>query len=162
MSALVLRPDGLWQGATRWPCSIGRSGITRDKHEGDGATPAGVWRVTAMLYRPDRLAPPVSWARPIAPGDLWSDDPADPDYNLPVRAPHPFSHEEMWRADALYDLILVTDWNAARVPRRGSAIFVHEWRGPDVPTEGCIALPRAALHVIAAGLEQGAPVVVGP
>jgi L,D-peptidoglycan transpeptidase YkuD (ErfK/YbiS/YcfS/YnhG family) len=50
-----------------------------------------VHRIVGMLYRPDRMAPPADWALPIGPGDLWSDDPEDPDYNLMVRAPHGFS-----------------------------------------------------------------------
>jgi len=161
VSRLELRSGGLWHRGTVRPCSIGRGGITRDKREGDGATPAGLWRITAMLYRPDRLGPPAAWARPLRPGDLWSDDPADPDYNRPVRAPHAFSHEELWRDDPLYDLILVTDWNAARVPGRGSAIFLHEWRGPGQPTEGCIALARPDLHALATRIGPGAEVLVG-
>ena len=33
---------GLRIAGRRLPCSIGRGGITTDKREGDGATPAGV------------------------------------------------------------------------------------------------------------------------
>lgn len=123
-------------------------------------TPAGLRQITGMLYRPDRIACPAPWAQPILPGDLWSDDPADPDYNLPVRAPHGFSHEDLCREDTLYDLVILTDWNAARVPGRGSAIFIHEWRGSQDPTEGCIALPRDVLHRLAPDLAPGVRVLV--
>ena len=130
----------------RLPCAIGRGGITRDKREGDGATPAGVHRIVGLLYRPDRMPRPVDWAVPIRPGDLWSDDPRDGDgYNTMVRVPHGFSHEVLRRADPLYDAVLITDWNWPRAEAgRGSAIFVHLWRGPRVPTQGCVAFPRAA------------------
>lgn len=120
------------------------------KREGDGATPRGVHRLVGMLYRPDRMARPADWALPIRPGDLWSDDPAHEDYNLMVRAPYPHSHEVLRRADPLYDLVILTDWNwPYAVPGRGSAIFIHQWRRPHYPTEGCIALARDDLRWIA-------------
>ncbi|QIE41105.1 L,D-transpeptidase family protein [Rhodobacteraceae bacterium SC52] len=131
-------------------CSIGRGGFTQNKREGDGATPIGTHRIVGLLWRPDRLARPANWAVPIRPVDLWSDDPADPDnYNLMVRAPYSFSHERLRRADPLYDMVLITDWNWPRAETgRGSAIFVHQWRKPRHPTEGCIAFSRETLNWI--------------
>jgi L,D-peptidoglycan transpeptidase YkuD (ErfK/YbiS/YcfS/YnhG family) len=92
----------------------------------------------------------VDWALPIGPFDLWSDDVRDPDYNLMVRAPHPFGHEKLRRADPLYDLILLTDWNWPRaIKGRGSAIFLHRWRRPGFPTAGCVAVdPQDLLWII--------------
>ena len=52
---LVLTPTGLRFAGRIWPCTIGRGGITTQKREGDGATPAGIHRITGMLFRPDRL-----------------------------------------------------------------------------------------------------------
>jgi L,D-peptidoglycan transpeptidase YkuD (ErfK/YbiS/YcfS/YnhG family) len=151
----------------RFPCTVGRGGIVpgRAKREGDGATPAGVHRFTGMLYRADRMARPADWAVPIRPFERWSDDPADPDYNLPVTgsfvAPHPFSSEAMRRADRLYDLVLLTDWNWPQAePGRGSAIFVHRWRGPGHATAGCIAFDPADLRWIAARLRTWSRLVV--
>lgn len=133
-----------------FPCSIGRGGLSDHKREGDGATPRGIHRLVGMLYRPDRMARPANWALPIRPGDLWSDDPGHEDYNLMVRAPYAHSHEVLRRADPLYDLVILTDWNwPSAVPGRGSAIFIHQWRGPHYPTEGCIALSRDDLRWIA-------------
>jgi L,D-peptidoglycan transpeptidase YkuD (ErfK/YbiS/YcfS/YnhG family) len=147
---LVLTPRGLRFMGRRWPCAIGRGGVTDAKREGDGATPRGVHRIVGLLYRPDRMARPVDWAVPIRPGDLWSDDPADPDYNLMVRAPHAHSHERLRRADPLYDLVILTDWNWPRAqPGRGSAIFLHAWRRPGYPTAGCVALDPRHLRRIA-------------
>lgn len=158
---LVLTPMGLRFLGRRLPCSIGRGGITTDKREGDGATPVGTHRIVGMLYRPDRMARPAEWARPIGPRDLWSDDGADPDYNHLVRAPHPFSHEHLRRADPLYDLVLITDWNWPRSEKgRGSAIFVHQWRKPHHPTEGCIALRRDHLLWVARRITPGARLIV--
>ncbi|WP_050932003.1 L,D-transpeptidase family protein [Aestuariivita boseongensis] len=147
---LVLTPMGLRFMGRVLPCSIGRGGLSERKKEGDGATPRGVHRLVGMLYRPDRMARPADWALPIRPSDLWSDDPSHEDYNLMVRAPYPHSHERLRRADPLYDLVILTDWNWPQaVPGLGSAIFIHQWRRPHFPTEGCIALSRDDLSWIA-------------
>jgi len=160
---MVLTPSGLrFQGRTM-PCSIGRGGLTGDKREGDGATPTGTHGLIGMLYRPDRIARPTDWAVPIRPGDLWSDDPKDPDYNLMVRAPHPFGHERLRRADRLYDLVILTDWNWPRAVRgRGSAIFLHRWRKPGHPTEGCIALAPDDLAWLALRIRFATRLIVPP
>lgn len=160
---LVLSPLGLLFRGRRYPCTIGRGGLSPAKREGDGVTPVGCHRITAMLYRPDRMAPPAPWARPIGPRDLWSDDPGLPDYNECVRAPYPGSHEVMRRADPLYDLVLVTNWNRpGAIPGRGSCIFVHQWRRPGYPTAGCVALRRDHLRRIARALSPGARLIVRP
>lgn len=160
---LVLTPLGLRFRGKHYPCTIGRGGLSARKREGDGATPAGVHRIVGMLYRPDRMARPADWAVPIRPGDLWSDDPAHEDYNLMVRAPYPHSHEALRRADPLYDLIVVTDWNWPYPVRgRGSCIFIHQWRRPGYPTAGCIGLRRDHLRAIAARLTCRSRLIVPP
>ena len=147
---LVVTPTHLRFMGRRFPCTVGRGGVTDAKREGDGATPRGIHRLVGMLYRPDRMARPADWALPIRPGDLWSDDPRDEDYNLMVRAPYTASHEALRRPDPLYDLILITDWNWPHaVPDRGSAIFIHRWRKPGHPTAGCIGLRPEDLRWIA-------------
>ena len=161
---LVLAPTGVRFGGRILPCSIGRGGITRNKTEGDGATPAGRHRITGIWFRPDRIA--ARWlppgARPIGPRDLWCDDPAHPAYNQPVRAPFRASHETLRRADPLYDLILTTDWNTPAMTGRGSAIFLHTWRRPGYPTAGCIAFARKDLLWIARNLTPRSAVIVRP
>ena len=148
---LVVTPTGVRFMGRRFACTIGRGGLTDNKVEGDMATPRGVHRVVGMMYRPDRMAKPAVWADAIRLGDLWSDDVRDDDYNHLVRVPHHFSHEAMRRADPMYDLILITDWNWPNATRgRGSAIFIHQWRGPGRPTAGCVAFRRDHLRWIAA------------
>ncbi|MDO5621483.1 MAG: L,D-transpeptidase family protein [Paracoccus sp. (in: a-proteobacteria)] len=152
---MILTPQGLLAFGRRLPCSIGRGGISTDKCEGDGATPAGRLRIIGTLYRPDRLAQPAPWARPIGPSDLWCDESGHPAYNSPVRVPFDASHEKLRRADPLYDIILLTDWNIPAQPGKGSAIFLHQWRRPGWPTAGCIAFARADLIWLAARAAPG-------
>lgn len=141
---------------TRWgarfsgrdfPCSVGKGGILASKREGDGVSPAGAWRICGGMFRADRIARPqtIIPMRPAGPRDIWSDDPADPRYNQLCRKPRRHSHETLRRADPLYDIVLFTSHNQERIPGCGSAIFVHLWRGPRKPTEGCAAFHRPDL-----------------
>ncbi|MCO4842390.1 MAG: L,D-transpeptidase family protein [Yoonia sp.] len=158
---LVVLPTHVRFMGRKFPRTIGRGGFTDRKVEGDGATPRGVHDIVGMLYRPDRLAKPADWAVPIVNGDLWSDDVKDPDYNMMVRAPHRFNHERLRRADPMYDLVLITDWNwPYAVKGRGSAIFVHAWRGKGRPTAGCVAFHPLHLAWIAPRIRVGSKLVI--
>ncbi len=146
-------------------CALGKGGVkdSREKREGDGATPAARMPLRRVLFRADRgpaprCAVPVE---PIAPADGWCDDPAHRLYNRPVTWPFDASHEALWRDDAVYDLIGVLGWNDDPVERgRGSAIFLHIARDDYRPTEGCVALaPRDLRRVLEAGL-RGVEVVL--
>ena len=157
MTEAWVSQDGVFiMAGRRYRSALGRGGVRALKAEGDGATPAGVLPLRQVLYRADRVARPRSAvpAMPLAPHDGWCDDPGHAGYNRPVRLPHPGRHEELWRADALYDVIGVLGWNDAPVERgRGSAIFLHVARPDFAPTEGCVALALAdLLEVLAAGL----------
>jgi len=158
---LVVTPTGLRFLGRHFACTVGRGGVTDNKREGEGATPRGVHGLVGMLYRADRIAKPADWALPIGPRDLWSDDPRHEDYNLMVRAPYAPSHEVLHRADPLYDLVILTDWNWPRAVRgHGSAIFLHQWRRPGYPTAGCVAFSRRDLHWIAPRLTYETRLIV--
>ncbi len=137
-------------GRMSWPggsirCALGRSGVRRDKREGDGATPVGTFPLRELWFRPDRLPRPETLLdiREIEPTRAWCDDPRDGGYNRAVWAPYPASHERLWREDHLYDLIVPLGYNDAPAIRGlGSAIFLHV-AAPDYrPTEGCVAIAR--------------------
>jgi L,D-peptidoglycan transpeptidase YkuD (ErfK/YbiS/YcfS/YnhG family) len=127
------------------------------KREGDGATPLGTWPIRTALLRPDRVAAsatalPWRWLRAE---DGWSDGAADPAYNRPVRHPHPHSAERLWRADGVYDIILVLGHNdSPPLAPLGSAIFFHCTQPDRRPTEGCVAVDR---EVLARWLDLMAP-----
>lgn len=130
-------------GRRTWRAALGRGGITTDKREGDGATPAGLWHLGRVFYRPDRLDAPETGLPTVAlqPDWGWCDDPDHPDYNTRVTLPHPARHEDMWREDGLYDVVVEVHYNTSPiVPGGGSAIFLHVAKPDYSPTEGCIAL----------------------
>jgi L,D-peptidoglycan transpeptidase YkuD (ErfK/YbiS/YcfS/YnhG family) len=147
-------------GARRVRCALGRTGVTpaADKREGDGASPAGVWPIRRVLYRPDKGGPPPT-SLPVAAierDDGWCDDPGDEAYNRPVKLPHPGSFETMWRDDDLYDLVVVLGHNddPPRAPM-GSCIFLHLAKPGYLPTEGCVAVTRADLEALLAAARPG-------
>ena len=157
---LVVHPPGIlqWRGR-RFACAIGSGGVRSNKREGDGATPSGRFPLRRVLYRPDRVAPPRT-ALPIAPlgpQDGWCDDPGHALYNQPLRLPHDARHEELWRADRVYDLIVILGHNdAPTVPGLGSAVFLHVARPDYAPTAGCVALALGDLMTILAGVGRRA------
>ena len=163
--AISVLPDapGATRGVLRFagivaPCALGRGGIVRSKREGDGGTPAGTWPLRRVLYRADRLRPPVT-ALPlaaIAPDDGWCDASGHPEYNRPVRHPFPASAERLWREDHVYDLLVPLGYNDAPVrPGAGSAIFFHLAREGYAPTEGCVAIALQDMRAILAAVSPG-------
>ncbi len=149
LDAVVTRGKRLICGPLNMRCAVGWGGITANKREGDGATPAGCWPLRGGFYRADRLKPPPTAGLPLAPlspRDGWCDAPDDPSYNRQVRLPYGARAERLWRGDPVYDLILVLGYNdAPAVPGRGSAIFLHVARQNLAPTEGCVALAKTDL-----------------
>jgi L,D-peptidoglycan transpeptidase YkuD (ErfK/YbiS/YcfS/YnhG family) len=155
-------------GLLSWPggsarAACGRGGVRADKREGDHASPAGTFPLLSALYRPDRLAAPHT-ALPLAtlkPQDGWVDEPTDRAYNKLVMLPYPASHEELWREDGLYDLIVVIGYNTDPVvPGRGSAIFLHVARPDFSGTEGCIAVARGVLVPLLGLLGPGSRITI--
>ena len=139
-----IEPDGYVRAGThRWRCALGRGGLKAAKREGDGATPAGVYALGRVFYRADRLGEPRTGLPVVslAPAMGWCDDPQHADYNQLITLPHPAHHEKMWRAEAIYDVVVEIHYNMDPiVPGLGSAIFLHIAKPQYTPTEGCIAL----------------------
>ena len=165
MEIMVWPPGTLAWNTKRVPCAIGRGGIRTAKKEGDGATPAGLFPLSRVHYRPDRLAAPATGltVRALRPEDGWCDDPADAAYNRLVTRPIDASHEILWRQDRVYDLIVELGYNDDPVkPGLGSAIFVHVATPDFSPTEGCIALTLEDLLDLLGNCGEGDRLAVSP
>ena len=121
-------------GPLRVACALGPKGIVRDKREGDGATPAGRFRLLWGYYRPDRRRPPAGGVP-----------------QQPLR-----------RDDDLYDLVFVLDHNFSRRAKgRGSAIFFHLARPDLTSTAGCVAISAADMRKLAPRLARRAEMWIG-
>ncbi len=147
-------------GTARLRCALGKGGVrpAADKREGDGASPAGVWPIRRVLYRPDKVPAPQT-ALPVSaigPADGWCDAPGDPAYNHPVTLPYPASAERLWRDDDVYDVVVVLGHNDDPVvDGAGSCIFMHLIRPGYLPTEGCVALAPADMAACLATATPG-------
>lgn len=151
-------------GGPRWRCAIGRGGLSAFKREGDGASPVGTWRMVAVRHRGDRHLPPRTGlpGRAHRPHDGWCDAVGDRNYNRPVQHPYPASAEVMWRADHLYDVVVLIAHNwRPRVQGGGSAIFMHLARPGYTPTAGCVALARRDLETVLAHVRPGDRIRIG-
>jgi L,D-peptidoglycan transpeptidase YkuD (ErfK/YbiS/YcfS/YnhG family) len=158
--------DEKWRAVgKRIPVSVGKNGLgwgrgiyrnpegAPAKQEGDGRAPAGIFRLgPAFGYAPRAPAECKLIYRAITERDYFVDAPAADEYNRWVTIPgrklnQPEklwpSFERMKRPDHLYELGIVVQQNDHPVVKgRGSAIFLHVWRNPGVPTVGCTATAR--------------------
>jgi L,D-peptidoglycan transpeptidase YkuD (ErfK/YbiS/YcfS/YnhG family) len=145
------RTGSCWRRvAGPWRARVGRTGISARKREGDGATPAGTYRLGATAYGLDPDPGFRGRYHRLVCGDWWDEDPGSATYNrfrhVGCGASPPFGggSEALWRATTAYRELLVVEYNAhPAVPGRGSAIFLHDDTGG--PTNGCVSLPRPEL-----------------
>ncbi len=152
-----LGPHGVVRAA------LGRTGIVAARREGDGSTPFGRLPLREVLYRADRGKRPRTQlpVRAIRVSDGWCDDPVEANYNRLVTLPAARRAEGLWRADRLYDVVIVLGYNdRPRVKGRGSAIFVHLARPGYTPTQGCIALSRHDIVRLLARARRGSAILV--
>lgn len=148
---LWTRSGSCWRRvAGPWRARVGAAGISGRKREGDGTTPAGVFRLGATVYGLDPNPGYRGRYHRLVCGDWWDEDPSSPTYNrfrhLPCGRRPPFGggSEALWRATVAYREFAVVRYNAGPVvPGRGSAIFLHDDTGR--ATAGCVSLPRPRL-----------------
>jgi L,D-peptidoglycan transpeptidase YkuD (ErfK/YbiS/YcfS/YnhG family) len=151
-----------------YSCSVGKNGVTQDKKEGDNSTPVGKFPLRRVFYRPDKIAfEGLRTGLPtqaLTPHDGWCDEPKAAEYNqfIDLRTfDKKISHEALWRADSLYDLIIVVGYNdSPSVPGKGSAIFIHIAREDYSGTAGCVAFSENDLLVTLSKLDSDSYLIV--
>lgn len=159
--AIVVGGNGLGWGAGLASASEEKSRTASDpvKHEGDGKSPAGIFRLsTSFGYAAEKEA---GWKMPyvsLTPSVECVDDASSKFYNRVLdRAtvtPDWNSSEHMLRPDELYRWGLVVDYNTDPVtPGSGSCIFLHIWTGPGQGTTGCTAMTQQRLEGVLAWLD---------
>lgn len=145
---ITVFPNGdLYYDNKKYNCVLGKNGIKKEKIEGDGSTPAGIFSLGPLYYRSDRIKNIRSFFKPIPikPNMFWSDHPDSKYYNQLLNFKD-ISCESLYKKDNIYDLILVINYNINPVVKnKGSAIFLHILKNDCSPTEGCIALQEQSL-----------------
>jgi L,D-peptidoglycan transpeptidase YkuD (ErfK/YbiS/YcfS/YnhG family) len=144
--AFAKTAKGWKQVAGPWLAWIGRNGFAHPgkKREGDGKAPTGSYHFSFFFGVDPNPHVRYPW-RHAAPDDYWDDDPSSPRYNSWVDTRHHSAGRdpEPLHVQPSYDDVAVIAYNTARVPGRGSAIFLHVTHHS--ATSGCVALPRAEL-----------------
>jgi L,D-peptidoglycan transpeptidase YkuD (ErfK/YbiS/YcfS/YnhG family) len=132
----------------KFRCALGKAGVKKKEKEGDNITPRGLFKITKVYYRPDKIKnikTPIK-KKKIKRNIGWCDDPASNFYNREIKLPSKFNHERLYRKDNVYDLILVLNYNTNPVVKnKGSGIFIHIAKKKFQATAGCIALKKKDL-----------------
>jgi L,D-peptidoglycan transpeptidase YkuD (ErfK/YbiS/YcfS/YnhG family) len=144
-----------------YPARLGRNGLSANRREGDGTTPAGTFRIHPTMYGNERN-PGVRFRYVrVRCGDWWDEDPASRTYNRFVRTrcgsrpPFRVVSAGMWQERVAYPFLAVVEFNMRPVvPGRGSGIFLHAQTGG--PTAGCISLRKNDLRHVLRWLRPGA------
>ena len=126
-------------------CSIGKSGITSSKKEGDLATPKGKFELDKLYYRKDRIIPPKCKIKKkiITKNMGWCDDSLSKKYNREINFPFKYGAEKLYRKDRIYDLFINIKYNFRPIiKKKGSVIFLHITNNRYKPTKGCISISK--------------------
>jgi L,D-peptidoglycan transpeptidase YkuD (ErfK/YbiS/YcfS/YnhG family) len=129
-------------------CALGKSGIKKKIREGDNITPKGIFKITKVYYRQDRIKKIKTSIKKITikKNMIWCDDPRSIFYNKQINLPSKFSYERLYRKDHIYDLLAVLNYNTNPVVKnKGSAIFIHIAKKNYRPTAGCVVLKQKNL-----------------
>ena len=148
----------------RFSCAFGKNGIKKKKIEGDNITPKGIFKLTKVFYRFDRIKKIKTVLKKIKikKNMGWCDDSKSRFYNKQISLPSKFKHEKLYRRDFIYDIVIVTDYNTKPVIKnKGSAIFMHVARNNLKPTKGCIALKKEDLLLLLSVIKPNTKICIG-
>ena len=151
------KKNGQWKSVFKpMLATAGRKGFAPEgeKREGDGRTPSGVYPLgIAFGYAPS-VKTKLNY-RQVSNEDFWVDDSESPQYNQWVKgSPQAKSFERLKRDDDLYKYGIVIEYNTNPIiPGKGSAIFMHVWRGLNYPTAGCVAISERNMIKILSWLD---------
>jgi len=142
MNIIVNKNFLLYKGY-KLKCSIGKSGITAFKKEGDSATPKGIFKLGTLYYRKDRikLSKCKIKTKVIKKNMGWCDDIESSKYNKQINFPFKYRSEKLHRKDNIYDIFINIKYNySPAIKGKGSAIFLHLINKKFRPTKGCVAI----------------------
>ncbi|MFJ7745251.1 L,D-transpeptidase family protein [Peribacillus sp. NPDC097295] len=123
---------------------IGKNGFTKDKKEGDGKSPAGIYSFGTAFGSPPKPDKVKLDYRRTTQYDYWIDDKTSKDYNkwITYKGKNPYTKWKSFEKmnHELYKYGAVINYNTNPIVKgKGSAIFLHIWRGENKPTAGCTA-----------------------
>ena len=142
---IIIKKHLLLYKGYKLKCSIGKSGITNSKKEGDFASPKGIFKLGLLYYRKDRIKFLKCKIRKkiIKKNMGWCNDSRSNKYNQEIHFPFKYRAEKLYRKDNIYDIFINIKYNyRPSVKKKGSAIFLHLAKTNYKPTSGCIAIAK--------------------
>jgi len=142
---IIIKKHFLLYKSYKLKCSIGKSGITKFKKEGDLATPKGLFRLGTLYYRKDRnkILDSKLKKKIIRKNMGWCDDSRSKKYNRQINFPFKYKAEKLYRKDKIYDIFINIKYNYSPVLKgKGSAIFLHIANRQYKSTKGCVAIQK--------------------
>ncbi len=140
---IIIKKHLLLYKGYKLKCSIGKSGLTNKKKEGDLKTPRGIFKFGMLYYRKDRIGPLQCKIKKksITKNMGWCDDSRSKKYNQEISFPFKFGAEKLYRNDNIYDIFINIKYNYRPIiKKKGSAIFLHLANKKFEPTKGCISI----------------------
>jgi L,D-peptidoglycan transpeptidase YkuD (ErfK/YbiS/YcfS/YnhG family) len=147
----------------KFRCSLGKAGVKKKIKEGDNVTPKGIFKITKIYYRADRIKKIKANIKKIKieKNMGWCNDSKSDFYNKEINLPSKLTHERLYRSDNIYDLIAVLNYNMNPVVKnKGSAIFMHIAQNSYKKTQGCIALNKKNLIQIISRIKKNTKIKV--
>ena len=142
---IIIKNKILSYGNYKVKCAVGKRGIGIKLKEGDLITPKGIYKITKIFIRKDRIKNLRTKIKtfPIKKNMGWCNDPNSKSYNKLIKYPFNSTFEKLCRKDNIYDVVVVLNYNMKPIVRnKGSAIFLHISKKNYSPTEGCIAINK--------------------
>ena len=160
---ILIKNKYLTYGNYKVKCAVGKRGINRKKKEGDLSTPKGTFQVKKVYYRHDKVKNLKTCFKKIVirKNMGWCDDPRSNRYNKLIKYPFKYKSEKLFRADNIYDIILVLNFNMSPIKKyKGSAIFIHVAKRKFSPTKGCVALEKKELRKLLKTLKKSSKIKI--
>ena len=140
---IIIKKHFLLYKGYKLKCSIGKSGLTNFKKEGDLATPKGLFKLGLLYYRKDRIKSlKCKIKKKVIKKNMgWCNDSRSKKYNREIYFPFKYSAEKLYRRDRIYDIFINIKYNHSPIIKeKGSAIFLHLSNKKYKPTSGCVAI----------------------
>jgi L,D-peptidoglycan transpeptidase YkuD (ErfK/YbiS/YcfS/YnhG family) len=163
MNIIIKKHYLLYQGY-KIKCSIGKSGLTNNKKEGDLSTPKGLFKLGSLYYRKDRIKLPKSkiGKKIIKKNMGWCNDSNSKKYNKKIFFPFKYSAEKLYRKSKNYDILIEIKYNCFPVvKKKGSAIFLHLCGKKYRATEGCVAIRKKDFLKILPKIDKKTKILIG-
>lgn len=141
---------------------IGRNGLSSNKKEGDGNSPAGIFPLIFGFGHLNQIDNPNFPYTKVSKDSHCIDDVNHPQYNRILyhfKKPKNISSENLLEVGAPYELAIAVDYNSlapddkkSPIKGKGSCIFLHIWKlsknGKSLPTAGCTSMSKENMRRI--------------